>query len=71
MLCLPKPTIETWKKNNLQGQFKVHVKTMGLSRWLVMNELPTGLQYDEWLLLGKDGIPLMYWNKTLQGVMLI
>lgn len=71
MLCMPKPTIETWKSLNVQGHFKVHVKAMGLSRWLVMSELPKELHYDEWLYHDKNGVPIIYWNSTMQGVMLI
>jgi hypothetical protein len=70
-LPMPKPSIETWKTLALPGQFKVHVQAMGLKRWIVFNELPKELQYDEWLYIGKDGIPLMYWHATLSGVMWI
>lgn len=70
-LPVPKPSIETWKMLELPGHFKVHVKAMGMKRWLVFDQLPKELQYEEWLYIGKDGIPLMYWNASMSGVMLI
>lgn len=54
-----------------RAQFRVHVRTMGVSRWIVCRELPTELSYDEWLYFGDDGLPAIYWNAKLAGLMLL
>ncbi len=53
------------------GYFKVHVKAMTISRWIVCRQLPAPLIYHEWLYIGHDGVPCMYWSEKLNGLILI
>jgi len=53
------------------GYFKVHVRAMAISRWIVCQQLPPEMIYHEWLYIGNDGVPCIYWNEKLDGVILI
>lgn len=78
---LPMPTMDTWKRVKQQGfmssnsvekaKFKVRIRSMKVSRWIVCSELPTELEYDEWLYVDEKGVPSMYWNAKMSGVFLI
>lgn len=51
--------------------FRVKVKTFGIARWILMREVPKDLKIEEWLYLDKAGVPIIYWNAGMKGVMLI
>jgi hypothetical protein len=53
------------------GYFKVRVKALGVTRWVICPELPAERIYEEWLYIGADGIPQIYWSQQLNGVILI